>query len=171
MSKSEKIIITFLVFAVAAIIGLLIFVIKESDQAVFDIQATAPQTMTVRAYFNNSKSDPEYSCNKVFPVDREALLNPDTARAALLELLKGETPDEKADGFFTSLNPGVKIQSLSIIDGIARADFSEQLGFQVAGSCRVSAIRAQITETLRQFSTVKEVIISINGRTEDILQP
>jgi len=45
------------------------------------------------------------------------------------------------------------------------------LQYQVGGSCRVSAIRAQIIETLKQFSTVKNVVISINGRTEDILQP
>ncbi|PIP22172.1 MAG: hypothetical protein COX38_02115, partial [Candidatus Nealsonbacteria bacterium CG23_combo_of_CG06-09_8_20_14_all_39_25] len=47
----------------------------------------------------------------------------------------------------------------------------EQLEFQVGGSCKVSAIRAQITQTLKQFPTVDEVVISINGRTEDILQP
>jgi len=35
----------------------------------------------------------------------------------------------------------------------------------------VAAIRAQIRETLKQFPTVDEVIISIDGRTEDILQP
>jgi len=45
------------------------------------------------------------------------------------------------------------------------------LEFQVGGSCRVSAIRAEIIQTLKQFSTIKEVIISINNRTEDILQP
>jgi len=35
---------------------------------------------------------------------------------------------------------------------------------------RVSAIRAQITETLKQFETVNEVIVSIDSRVEDILQ-
>jgi spore germination protein GerM len=60
---------------------------------------------------------------------------------------------------------------LTIEDGVAKVDFNEQLEYEVSGSCRVSAIRAQITETLKQFPTVKEVIISIDGRTEDILQP
>jgi spore germination protein GerM len=45
------------------------------------------------------------------------------------------------------------------------------LEFQVGGSCRVAAIRAQITDTLKQFPPVDEVIISIDDRTEDILQP
>jgi spore germination protein GerM len=51
------------------------------------------------------------------------------------------------------------------------ADFNERLEYQVGGSCRVSAIRAQISETLKQFPTIKDVIILINGRKEDVLQP
>lgn len=78
---------------------------------------------------------------------------------------------KKNQGFFTSINPGVKIQNIVIENGIAKVDFDEQLEFQVGGSCRVSAIRAQIIQTLKQFPTIKEVLISINGRIEDILQP
>jgi len=131
--------------------------------------------MTVKAFFNNDRMDPEFSCNKVFPVEREILKTEAVAQAALTELLKGPTEAEKAEGFFTSINPGVKIQELTINPptggGVAKVDFDEQLEFQVGGSCRVAAIRAQITETLKQFPTVSNVIISINGRTEDILQP
>ncbi|MDP3995631.1 MAG: GerMN domain-containing protein, partial [bacterium] len=64
-----------------------------------------------------------------------------------------------------------KIKSLSVEDGVAQVEFDEQLEFQVGGSCRVSAIRAQISETLKQFLSVEEVVISINGRMEDVLQP
>ncbi|HUV81024.1 MAG TPA: GerMN domain-containing protein [Patescibacteria group bacterium] len=134
-------------------------------------EAAAAETMTIKAYFNNDRLDPEFSCNKVFPVEREIPETQAVARAALEELLKGPTEEEKSAGFFTSINPGVKIQKLSIENGTLKVDFDEQLEFQVGGSCRVSAIRAQITQTLKQFSTVNEVIISVNGRTEDILQP
>ncbi|MFP3868831.1 MAG: GerMN domain-containing protein [Desulfobacteraceae bacterium] len=54
---------------------------------------------------------------------------------------------------------------------MARADFDQTLEYRVAGSCRVQAIRAQIEHTLRQFPTVTEVVISINGKTEEILEP
>ena len=60
---------------------------------------------------------------------------------------------------------------MTIADETAKVDFDETMEKGMGGSCRVSAIRAQITETLKQFSTVKDVIISVNGRTEDILQP
>jgi len=85
--------------------------------------------------------------------------------------LKGPAETEKTQDFFTSINSGVKVRELIIENGVAKIDFNEQLEFQVGGSCRVSAIRAQITETLKQFPTVKSVIISIDGRSEDILQP
>ncbi|MDD3614184.1 MAG: GerMN domain-containing protein [Candidatus Pacebacteria bacterium] len=130
-----------------------------------------PQTMTVKAFFNNNQFDPEYSCTAVFPVERKIVKTSAVARAALEELLKGPTDEEKEEGFFTSINPDVKIQSLKIENGTAYVDFNEQLEFQVGGSCRVSAIRAQITETLKQFPSINNIIISINGRTEDILQP
>ena len=125
----------------------------------------------VKVFFNNSKLDPEISCNKVFSTEREIIKTPAVARAALTELLAGTTSAEKEAGFTTSLNPGIKIQSLTIENGVAKVDFDEELEAQVGGSCRVAAISAQIRETLKQFSTVKDVIISINGRSEDILQP
>jgi len=129
------------------------------------------ETTKVNVYFNNSRMDAEFSCNKVFPAERIIPKTQAIARAAIEELLKGPTETEKSQDFFTSINSGVKIQGLVIEGGVAKIDFDEQMEFQVGGSCRVSAIRSQIIETLKQFSTVKSVVISINGRIEDILQP
>jgi spore germination protein GerM len=129
------------------------------------------EQMTVKAFFSNNNLDPEISCTKVFPVERNVPKTEAVARAALEELLKGVTNEEKDQGYFTSINPGVQIQKLTIEDGIAQVDFDQTMEEGMGGSCRVSAIRAEITETLKQFPTVKEVIISVGGRTEDILQP
>jgi len=129
------------------------------------------ETTKLKVFFNNNKLDPEYSCNKVFAVERNVPKTTAVARAALEELLAGPSDAEKADGFFTSVNPGVKIQKLTIENGVAEVDFDGTLERAVGGSCRVSAIRAEITDTLKQFPTVKSVVISIDGRTEDILQP
>lgn len=130
------------------------------------------ELMTVKVFFGNFKLDPEVlDCQKNFPIERKILKTKAVARAALEELLKGPTEAEKSEGYFTSINPGVKIQSLVIENGTAKVDFDEQLEFQVGGSCRVAAIRFQIVNTLKQFPTVENVLISIDGRTEDILQP
>lgn len=146
---------------------------ENDDQLIVPVffKTFSTEKIKIKAYFNNSKFDPEFSCNKVFPVEREIPETQAVAKASLEELLKGVTEKEKSEGFFTSINSGVKIQKLAIENGVAKIDFDKQLEFQVGGSCRVSAIRAQITQTLKQFTTVKEVIISIDGRTEDILQP
>jgi len=128
--------------------------------------------MIVKAFFNNNNLDPQISCNKVFAIERQIPKVSAVGSAAIWELLKGPTAQEEGAGFFTSINNGVKLQSLEITkEGTAIVDFNSQLEYQVGGSCRVSSIRAQISETLKQFSTVKNVVISINGRTEDILQP
>jgi hypothetical protein len=145
---------------------------ENDDEVKISVQfETFGETRTVKVFFGNSNLDPEFSCNKVFAVERRVVKTPAIARAALEELLKGATEADKADGFFTSINDDVVIQSLVISNGTARVDFSDKLEYQVGGSCRVAAIRAQIVETLKQFGTVQDVIISINGRAEDILQP
>jgi spore germination protein GerM len=86
-------------------------------------------------------------------------------------LLLGLTEKEKNEGYFTNLNDGIKINSFNVVDGIAKIDFSRELDENMAGSCRVTAARAQIIDTLKQFSDISDVIISVNGRTEDVLQP
>ncbi len=127
--------------------------------------------LKIKVYFGNNELNPQAECDKVFPVEREIPQTEAVARAVLEELLKGPVGQEKSEGFFTSINPSVKIQSLTVKDGVAEVDFNEELEYEVGGSCRVSAIRSQITETLKQFPGIKSVVISIDGRIEDALQP
>ena len=133
------------------------------------LQKSSSEKTTVKIYFNNA-SDID-SCDKVFSVERTMPKTTLVARAALTQLLVGPTNMEKNAGLFTNINSGVTIQSLTIENGVAKVDFNQQLQEGVAGSCKVIAIRAQITETLKQFPSVKSVVISIDGKTEDILQP
>lgn len=135
------------------------------------ISKTVAGTIQSKLYFNNNEMDPEYACKKVFPVDRGIPETKSVVIATLEELLKGPTRQEILDGFFTSINSDVKIQKLTIENNVAKVDFDSNLERNVGGSCRVMAIRNQITETLLQFKTIESVIISIDGRIEDILQP
>jgi hypothetical protein len=132
--------------------------------------ATA-ETSTVKAFFSNSVLDPEVSCQKTFPVERQIVKTKEVAYLALTELLKGPTAADKKASYTTSIPFGVKINSLVIRGTTAYADFNSTLDYQIGGSCRVSAISHQIVDTLKQFSSIKNVVISIDGRTEDILQP
>ncbi len=129
-----------------------------------------PDVMTLKAFFGN-RTTQGGECADVSPVTRSIPATTGVARAALEELLKGPTGAEQTAGFFTNIPAGVKIHSLTIKNGTAIVDFSTELEKGVAGSCLVIALRAQIEATLKQFPTVHDVVISIDGRTEDILQP
>jgi len=145
-----------------AIIVATVILIKESTKK--------EEFVSVKVFFNNTKLDPEISCNKVFPVKRSVSKAGKVKEETLTELLGGPTASEVSEGFFTLINSGVKLKKLSISGNTATADFDERLEVP-GGSCWVSAVRAQITQTLKQFPGIENVIISINGRTEDILQP
>lgn len=159
-----------------------IYLVKRlGEELVIPQQTSAPQEYkTVLIFFSSTVKDPEtLYCNRVYPVQRAVSRLSDNEKSALAEyaylavskLLDGPAGYEKDNGYFTSINVGTKIQHIIIEQGIATVDFNDKLNEGVAGSCKVQAIRAQITETLMQFPEIKEVIISVNGNSEEILQP
>ncbi|MEF8846833.1 MAG: GerMN domain-containing protein [Candidatus Paceibacterota bacterium] len=141
---------------------------KTSDQAQVP-EDQEPTTQMVEVYFGHSDKGGQ-DCSAVFAVEREIEKTEGTGKAALKELLEGPTDQEKENGYFTSIGEGVELNSLNIEDGVATADFSEELN-QGGGSCTMEGRRAEIIETLKQFPTVDEVVISVEGETEGVLQP
>lgn len=98
-------------------------------------------------------------CNEVFSVERKVQVAINAPKIALLELLKGPSEKEKKQGFITNIPGGAELKRLTVENGIARAEFNEVLDKNIGGSCRAAAIRSQITQTLKQFTVIKEVII------------
>lgn len=131
------------------------------------------ESMTVLAYFPNKQEDPEaIDCGAVHAVERTVPKSPAVARAALNELIKGPTALDQQRGFYTSINEGVEIVSLSVENGVAKVTFSPKLQEGVGGSCLVTSIREQIRQTMLTFPTVDDVQISVEGfADEEILQP
>lgn len=139
---------------------------------VFAAAPTSSEEMALKIFLGSESLNPgAEDCSKVFPVERKVAKTEGVARAALEQLLQGPTAGELAEKYFTSINPGVKMNSLTIASGTATVDFDAEMGRAVGGSCRVAAIRSQITETLKQFPTVKNVVISVAGNVEEALQP
>lgn len=130
-----------------------------------------PSLRALEIYFGNTESDPKGECEKVIPAIRSIAKVEKIGTAALQELLKGPNDEEKALGFLTSLPADAKLQTFTIEGTEGRPDFTAELDKGIAGSCRVLAIRAQIEKTVLQFSTIQTVRISVEGKTEDILQP
>ncbi|PIR88059.1 MAG: hypothetical protein COU10_01260 [Candidatus Harrisonbacteria bacterium CG10_big_fil_rev_8_21_14_0_10_45_28] len=133
---------------------------------------SSEEQMSLKVFFGNSKSDPTaQNCGMTYPVVRVVPKTQAVARGALNLLFAGPSEVEQSLGYFTSLdNPEVRILDLVIEDGVAKVNFNEALN-QIGGSCKVMATRAQIEKTLKQFETVKEVEISVNGRSDEVLQP
>lgn len=143
---------------------------QYEESVAIPIKFAPAKTVDVKVFFSNTQKDPNMSyCSRVYAVTRSISQTPAIARAALEELFKGPTQDEKSKGYLTSLPSGVAIQSLRVDSKTAYVDFNARL--ESGGSCKVAAIVSQITETLKQFDTVGKVVISINGATEGILQP
>jgi hypothetical protein len=67
--------------------------------------------------------------------------------------------------------PRVLVRGLTIVNGVATADFSKEINAYGGGSARVTAIREQITRTLKEFPSIQQVVIAVEGETEGVLQP
>lgn len=181
--KRYQIILLFFTFAISVAAFAVNFMIER--QISFWQESPGDKILTelnsVKIFLSNSKVDAEgLYCEKTYSVERQL---PSTAKAGdesylgelayfvLSELLKGPTETERDNGFFTSINQGARVRRIVIKDKTASVDFNEELDKNVAGSCKVQAIRSQIMETLKQFSEIKEVVISVEGRSEEVLQP
>ncbi|MDP3696729.1 MAG: GerMN domain-containing protein [Candidatus Taylorbacteria bacterium] len=188
--KRYQIALLFFALGIFVVTSMAIFLNKEKPGEVTTSEEPEKEFKTISVFFPNVQNDPEaLDCETTYPVERVLGRMTDNKKSALGEfaylavadLLKGPTEQEKVQGFFTSINDGTRVQRVIIESGVAHVDFNDRLNEGVAllrqgsegqaGSCKVQAIRSQITETLTQFLEIKEVVISVNGRTEDILQP
>ena len=132
-------------------------------------------TMTVKLYFHNEKLNPEMEdCNKVFPTVRTIPKTTAVARAALDELFKGVTEEEKSKGFW-SFDPDATrgvIRSLNVKKGAAYLNFTKR-AFETLGNATTSCgsgFFATIEETLTQFPTIKKVYYAVEGNTNDFYE-
>ena len=147
-------------------------------QAITVLSPDDPETQEITLYFVLGE--------EVQAAQRRIPKTAAVGTAALEELLWGPFPPNLA-GFGTALptpqdvlsylgrepdwGPRVTLRQLTIVDGVATADFSKEMRAYGGGSLRVMLIRRQIEQTLKQFPTVREVIIAVEGETEAVLEP
>ncbi len=143
---------------------------SETDLVSLPVRLLTADMSVIKVYLPKTVTT-ETSCATVYPFDRTIPKTETIAQAAITALLAGPTAEETSTGYTSLIPDGVQLNSLSIQNGVARADFNETLNEGSAGSCRVTTIRAQITQTLKQFSTVQDVVISVNGNVDTTLQP
>ena len=134
------------------------------------LQLPDNDAVSLKLYFFNNQLKPVNECNEVVSVIRIAPRTLQPATAALTTLLQGPLPEEVNEGYSTQIPEGSKLNSLVIEKGVARADFNDTIE-RGGGSCHMRALVEQLEQTLRQFTTVRQVVLSVNGRTEGVFQP
>lgn len=136
------------------------------------IESVPEGPVNFEVYFGNSEKDPDgLDCELVFPVKRSVKGTRAVAKSAIEALLMGPTKEEESAGYFTSLNPGVKLLGVNLDKDVATVDFSGAIEEGLGGSCQVEAIRAQLRKTLGQFKAIREIRVTVNGRASEALQP
>ncbi len=132
-------------------------------------------TMTVKVFFHNEKLNPNMQdCTKAFPTTRTIPKTTATARAALDELFKGVTDEEKAKGFWSfdrESTTGI-VKSLNVKNKTAYLNFTKR-AFETLGTATTScggAFFAMVEETLTQFPTIKKVYYAVEGNTNDFYE-
>jgi spore germination protein GerM len=122
----------------------------------------------LRVYFNNAqRAGTEADCAIVFERPRRVPRTAAVATAALQQLFAGPTEAERAAGYrspFSAATRGL-LKRVFIEHGTAYVDLHD-LRAQLPGatsSCGAAEFGMAIERTLRQFATVRRVILAIEG--------
>jgi spore germination protein GerM len=125
-------------------------------------------TSALRVYFNNAQlAATEQDCAIVFERSRQVPRTEGVATAALRQLFAGPSEAERAAGYrspFSAATAGW-LRRVHIEHGTAYVDLHDlraQLG-GATSSCGAAELLTQIERTLRQFPTVRRVILAIDG--------
>jgi len=125
----------------------------------------------ITAYYSKSG---EEDCSQVVPLEREIEKKYDsevvnTVRGLLVAL----SSDEVARGFTTNIPFGTWLNNVFVSGtGVATVDLNNTIN-ETAGSCAVTAVKAQIEQTLLQFPYISSVVICAesNCDRDEVLQP
>lgn len=148
--------------------------LPENDDSVsVSVNVVSDEENEVFVYWSNDQFDPNaYNCGQVYPVVRNASGENTGYKEALALLFEGPTQSEKTEGYFTSINEGVELLQSDLEEETLRIRLSPRLEENLGGSCKVSAIRAQIQQTVLHAADVSRVEILVPGKTAgETLQP
>lgn len=141
-----------------------------SEQSLVKVSAPlAIEPRELDLYFHDPKRAPN-DCSQVFPVKRRAPSSISLARLVVEALIAGPLPLEAGETNSSHFPRGSRVRGISINDGVATVDFSEELQ-NVGGSCRAQAIRASVEKSLQAVAGIKRVVITAGGSEKLALQP
>ena len=113
-------------------------------------------------------------CTKAFPTTRTIAKTTAPARAALDELFKSVTEEEKAKGFWSfdrDSTTGI-VKSLNVKNGAAYLNFTKR-AVETLGNATTSCgggFWPMVEKTLTQFPSTKRVYYAVEGNTKDFCE-
>ena len=137
--------------------------------------AQTKETMTIKVFFHNEKFNPnQEDCTKVFPTTRMIPKTKAVARAALEELFKGTTEEERKNEFWSFEPEETRdiIKGLNVKSGVAYLNFKKTV-FEKLGNTTTSCgggFYSSIEKTLTQFPSIKKVVYAVEGNANDFYE-
>jgi hypothetical protein len=120
-------------------------------------------------YFNRLAvaGEPAAECDSVRAVPRSVPRTPAVAGAALRALFAGPSAPEQAAGWrspFSAATAGL-LRSVRLVQGTAYVDLADHptLWARAGASCSAAELLVAIERTLRQFPSVRRVVIAVEG--------
>jgi len=130
------------------------------------VRPTGPTTQ-LKVYFANLQKAGSSNCRQVFVIERSVPETVGVARAALNELFKGPTSEEKKQGYISLFSDETKsiLKSIKITEGVCYVDLEDirRIVPNASTSCGSAELLAEMETTLKQFPTIKKAIFAING--------
>lgn len=127
---------------------------------------------SIKIFFVNTNKDTDTKdCAQMHEVSRTVPLNDVTPLSAMVQLLAGPRPAEQDQGYSTAIPEKTTIQKFLLEKNILYVDFSDDINKHGGGDCRTTALRAQISQTMLQFPDIRDIVISVDGKIQDALQP
>jgi hypothetical protein len=133
-----------------------------SETIALPLRLLSTDTSGFNVYFENDSLNTAFVCGAVFPVARTVAETSAIGRASLQELINGPTPEEIAAGYRSALGTEPLIRSLVISGGVATVDLDSSID-RIQGTCRRTAIAAQMSDTLGQLPLVNRVQLILDG--------
>ncbi len=121
-------------------------------------------------FFADKEGAHSGDCSQVLAAKRISDYTVDILNNAINDLIKGPLENEEKTAI-NNIPEGTQINSIFVDNNILKVDFNEKLQEGIGGSCMVISIMSQLEETLNSLGDFENIIISINGQTEDVLQP
>lgn len=145
---------------------------KEGDVTIIesDTLPNNQENVKIMAYFSQNIGN---DCTQVSPLDLEMENKYESPVVnTVISLLRPLSETETAAGWSSSIPAGTQLMNIRLNEGNAIASFNEALN-HVSGSCAAQTARAQIEQTLLQFSYINSVIICVGGNCnqDEIMQP